>query len=1516
MYNHMYKFAILTLTTVVASATNCHQYTPGVTVTIDAGVRPNVEAKSLCNSTDARTITETEAFNSSVCICMTPGDDQFYGKYDLDTSDGVQAYDKILDLAQTNIAFVPTIEDQKFVGANLTMPFAQTVPTSIYVSPGEQSTHVDNATLKFTLNAESPMYSDWQIDNPQLEQEVTGNLLFTDNKLTISFDETLQFRLHFEHPRPEYYNSTCHHNMCVGGIKIEGLGAIVHKAGVKPGGWATSGNYQCPKIGATSYTGKSDIVFKDSAKSASEFFDKTGEFDYIDCLLTDDLVFTPLRRVVPGQLSGTECGTQQPLHEVDPHEVDPDNLDGWIQSTLAACMISPPDEPVGTYPLFELHMVFNADSNGFVSTKYFYDTSDWSFEISVSDSSSSVLLTNVTGYTGFQPSVIQSECDPIVTTVTIGKSVYTDNAYVKNIGDVNACRFKTGLELTENNIDKTSEVLQSNYGDGTCDDIILDVSQRIKVEPSYVLSGEQQFIEGVSIYTEQQARARYTFAHTIDTSPAVFQLPNNIPASTDPITVSVTYNGQTNDESFLPQTIPTSTVCEVQTIEYAATVDLPCSTSSQLTQTLKVYNLHTSADVKPVVTSSGMIIDEEVFQSLAVNEPKEFPEAIVISSNAIDIDKDNSNVHVEIDYVESDTRYTLGTCTLSDTKIKCDLTVTKLSDRADIGDGVNVRDEITVKIKYKYAPTFEDCGTDLQMQNTDPGTVYMEFVAVNNKFGGKIQITDTTNAGVNGVDMTHSTALESVSFVQDLTGSKGLSYTVPLSEIDKSPELEIKVTSLVALKIGWDASMTCNTVEVWCETGRSDSGYLTPDGTGHVTINLTPTNPYENSNNVGPGIAFETFVFSIQDLASNPEREVELSVKSTPDKSVPAVFNQIGANETLMFVDRVLTLTGKEMYTSFKSVSFPIKSIVDPELGGAMGGLDPAGVPIEFISSDSYGSCKSIGVEPDSTLSSVNGVGTTFSFVTTPFCRKFGIIAFNYDSACYQIRFECKRHGTVQQTNLDIELDYGFEYTVANGLKVSEKGGKMFLGGTCEANGQVTGNVNDECAKDLTDTDVVIAAGLTASVQEFEKCGEQQDEANDSGIVSWTMQAVREFEKNGKSFCQKNAISLEVLTKGSASATIAVQNEGEITFMFSTDELLFQTCVDSDGIDGQQILLKIIGSAMDSADASTAFSTEAHTQGFSVDGGTPISIGKTSADNAITMVSPCQSVCTSAKRTIDFQFVASASNQGQDFYAEVSGSASISGNPCDQTVRDTTLGATLLVAVPDGRACTTSLVYGSDVEATLSDIICLELEQSSPDYAFSTKMAEATFETKTSTGSTWKDISSNMTLKSGPLSTDELFTYFKIDDLSFSSEQLRISIPWEYNFETTRRLRTVQYVLGAGAQEGASPVTITILSDTVQVEEDLVADQVDQEDHVEHVDQRMDGDKYTEEQTEKTSEGLSVGAIVAISFGGVLGVGLIVFIYLAMRKKGSYGAVPVSLAGLSGSKLKYKYKRFESNIEF
>jgi len=1507
MYNCFYQIAILTLSSVVVSATNCHQYDPGVQVNITIGERPKVEAKSLCNSTDARTITETENFNSSVCICMTAdnGDIQYYGKYDLDTSHGTQAYDKTLDLLQTNIAFAPTITDQNFVGANLIMPFVQIFATSIYVSPSEQSTHVINPTLKFTLSAQSPMYPAWQIGNEQLEQEVSGVLTYTNNILTISFDESLQFKLHFDHPRPEYYNSTCHQNMCVGGIKIEGLGTTVHKAGVKPGGWATSGNYQCPKIGATSYTGKSDIVFKDSAKSASDFFDKTGEFDYVDCLLTDDLVFAPLRVVVPGELSSVVCGTRQPLHEVST-----DDVAGWIQSSLTACMLAPPEEPTGTYPLFELHIVFSTDSNGFVSTKYFYDTSSWSFEISVSDSSSSILLTNVTEYTGFQPSVIHAECDPIVSTVTIGKSVYTDNTYVQNIGDVNLCRFMTGLALTDANIDTSTEELTNvKYGSGTCDDIILDVYQRIKVEPSYVLSGDQTFVEGQSIFTEQTASARYTFVHTIDTSPAVFQFESlTIPASTDPITVSVTYNSKTNDENFLPQTTPSSTVCDIQQIDYAATVDLPCSTSSQLTQTVTVYNLHTSADVKPVVTSSGMVIGENVFQSLSVLETKEFPEAIVISSNAIDIDKDNGNVHVDIEYVESDTRYTLGTCTLSlDTKIKCDLIVTKLSDRADIGDGVNVKDEITVKINYKYAPTFEDCGTDLQMQNTDPGTVYMEFEAVNNKFGGKIQITDTTNAGVNGVDMTHSTALESVSFVQDLTGSKGLSYTVPLSEINKSPELEIKVTSLVALKIGWDVSMTCDTVEEWCETGSTDSGYLTPDGTGHVTIKLTPANPYENSNNVGPGIAFETFVFSIQDIDTNPSRIVELSVKSTPDKSVPAVFNQVGANETVMFVDRVLTLTGKEMYTSFKSVSFPIKSIVDPELGGAMGGLDPAGVQIEFVSSDSYGSCKSIGVEPDNTLSSVNGDGTVFSFVTTPFCRKFGIIAFNYDSLCYQIRFECKRHGTVEKTNLDIDLNYGFEYTVASGLSVSEMGGAMFLGGTCEANGQVTGT--SLCTKDLKDTAVVIGPGLTASVQEFDKCGTRRSQDTtvpDSGIISWTMDAVREFVINSKSFCQTNEISLEVLTKGTASATIAVQNEGEIKFMFSTNQLKYQTCVDSLGVDGQQILLEIIGTAVDSVGASSTFSTGDHLQSFSVDGGDSSDIGKTSVGSTITMLSPCQSVCTSAVRKIDFEFVASAANQGQDFFAEVSGSASISGNPCEQTVRDTTLSATLLVAVPSARACTTSLPYGSNVEATLSDIICLQLEQSSPDYAFSTKMAEATFETKTSTGSTWKDISSNMTLKSGPLSTDELFTYFKIDDLSFSSEQLRISIPWEYVFETTRRLRTVQYVLGAGSQEGASPVTITILSDTVQVEEDLVADQVDQEDNVEQTSKTSEAN---------TSEGLPEWLIVfLVILGSIVGIVLCSYLsvklYRAMKRNG-YGS-----ADLVDKRDAYKYQRFASNIEF
>jgi len=496
-------------------------------------------------------------------------------------------------------------------------------------------------------------------------------------------------------------------------------------------------------------------------------------------------------------------------------------------------------------------------------------------------------------------------------------------------------------------------------------------------------------------------------------------------------------------------------------------------------------------------------------------------------------------------------------------------------------------------------------------------------------------------------------------------------------------------------------------------------------------------------------------------------------------------------------------------------------------------------------------------------------------------CTNNGRIGFSFDGKCYYVKIDCKRHANARDySDLSIALDYAVSYDLT-GLSVATDTDKTVdLGSaTCDTDGEVT-----HATGDCTGLGTSIATDFTGVLNKFKTCGTPTSSGNQT---TWAMKLVQGITKNSQEFCNARPLSLSITHKGRNEAKISILGLPELDIQLALTNLAYEACTDEHGNAGHEVTFKIV----DTTNAATITAENSKIDGTKTDSQFDLTPG-TGTSYVASYVGTCQSYCGTTEKVIAFDFDAKGSQSGQDFYADVSGSLTLNGDPCTSSKQQTFTAQLQSAALGTDVSCQDSSSYDLSTSSVATDGTgCFKLSPLTTAYA----SAFTAGETSVKTGTAGNLVADPSVTVSSPAEDGDDYYYTITNLLSLAGKEVELTVEWEYDITGGRRLRaTSTYLLGSSDHH--SSAGLRILPAGVQIQEQIEAAPA----HDVIYNDTFDTTDVADHEHTNANWGLYLG------IGGVVGVvGLGVWIGTDCSKRNGKGYEQVSQEG-----------RFQSNLAF
>lgn len=1029
-------------------------------------------------------------------------------------------------------------------------------------------------------------------------------------------------------------------------------------------------------------------------------------------------------------------------------------------------------------------------------------------------------------------------------------------------------------------------------------------------------------------------------------------------------TIAATYDLVDIQETLLilPQTTSTAETFNCVTgitREYTQTFILPCDTHT-VKHTTTTYVRHTAAELEVQATITNPTVNET--SEYANPDPDGKNTAIrkvTFTSEAIVADTETSltaTAKATEDGVDSSVSAVVSGCEYKTNRYECDLTLNNKLDNLESDKTLDIQ----FTVQYGHHATDADCASNI-LSAPDVGnkgaTPTITFVKEEDKFGGKIEIRKDGvlltefNTDFDNQISTAQILDTSLIIKVDADAEDKPSFTVRFyrhtPDVDKSCNPIITIPSGL---IGTDCSAVdknqCTALGVTTDGVTVDSIEM-PNGWDfyYVTLKVSDSNPLRQDLEVG----YELDRFKLKFADCDPtQREVDIVFEMGNPASLPRY--QIKGTKSSVFadftaIDTEIELQSTELttddYTSWNTVTLALQHFTDKSVTAESKDFELK-----------HGDCESVHFTTNNAIASAGKDDpAVVEWYTTAGCVNYGTIAVRFDQKCAKFKVACQRHAT-EHDIITADLDYQFVFKTDE-LKVepSNNANDRSFGGTCSASGDV-GGFKDGCSWDGTALD-----SLVDITQKFKACGATPDNTDTTKTV-YAMNLVQSISNDdhaGVDFCSSTPLKLSVQHSGNSTAYMTIKGDDGFQFDFSLKDFGYEICTDDTTDDGHRLFFEI-------EDGKTVEEVYGLMVGINNTNKTVVSETKESDFTAAPhrYHTECKKDTDAAaedycvdENALAFEFIAKEAVRGQNFFAAITGSLSIKGNPCLDDENEA-LNAVLQIgnggalAAGDLGNCKTDTELWEDVDGVLvargdkwtdavgtasvevevDELGCFRLIRG--DKAVG-KLDMTGYDLKECTDTfdncdvTYTDLDKakfiTPSLSTATLDEDTEH-YFRMGNLrDLSDKNLGLTVRWTYiDIGGSRRLRHETYFLGSGLSVNPHATGgMKILPASVQVAEQLetagMSSDIAAGETTSETTDETDTAPAPELATESTAATTSVGVWVGVGVGSLAVVMLVVVYVQRANQVGIAGGPATGSTKYRGYK-KVDSLRFSSNIAF
>ena len=1124
-----------------------------------------------------------------------------------------------------------------------------------------------------------------------------------------------------------------------------------------------------------------------------------------------------------------------------------------------------------------------------------------------------------------------------------GEAKKTDGTYFKSRCDVASVNFEIACKLTDVVADR-----DSTLNDG------VPVSVSATQTATAQATGQDFAVaEGEHVYTTDSDGTTHTTSSVEYALSGGKALPER--------TIAATYDDMDIQQTLL---ILSSTASTAQTFncltggnprDYTQVFKLPCANHT-VKHTTTTYVRHTAAELEIEATITNPTVKETSEYANPVPDGKNTAiRKVTFTSEAIVADTETSltaTAKATEDGFDSSVSAVVSGCEYKTNRYECDLTLNNKLDNLDSNKTLDIQ----FTVQYEHHATDADCASNI-LSAPDVGnkgaTPTITFVKEEDKFGGKIEIRKDGvlltefNTDFDNQISTAQILDTSLIIKVDADAEDKPSFTVRMHR--HTPDLDKSCNPIITIPsglIGTDCSAVDKTQ---CTAlGVSTSSIEMPNGWDfyYVTLKVSDSNPLRQDLEVG--YELDRFKLKFEDCDPT-QREVDIVFEMGNPASLPRY--QIKGTKSSVFadftaIDTEIELQSAELttddYTSWNTVTLALQHFTNKNVTAESKDFELK-----------HGDCESVHFTTTNAIASAGKDDpAVVDWYTTAGCVNYGTIAVRFDQKCAKFKVACQRHAT-EHDIITADLDYQFVFKTDE-LKVvqSNNADDRSFGGTCSASGDV-GGFKDGCSWDGTAMD-----SLVAITQKFKDCGATPDDSDITKTVYAMnlVQSIPNDDHDGVDFCSSTPLKLSVQHSGSSTAYMTIKGDDGFQFDFSLKDFGYEICTDDTTDDGHRLFFEI-------EDGKTVEEVYGLMVGIGAANKTDVSEFKETEFTAAPhrYHTECKKdtdavavdYCVDSN-TLAFEFVAKEAVRGQNFFAAITGSLSIAGNPC---LDDENEALNAVLQIGNGKAlaagdlgnCQTDTDLWEDVDGVLvargdkwtnavgtalvevevDELGCFRLIRG--DKAVG-KLNMTGYDLKECTDTfdncdvTYADLDKarfiTPSLSTGTLdeTTEHYFRMGNLRDLA--SKQLGLTVTWTYiEIGGQRRLRHETYFLGSGLSvDPHATGGMKILPASVQVAEQLEtagmsSDIAAGETTSETTDETDTSPTPEPLATEATAATTSVGVWVGVGVGSLAVVMLVVVYVQRANQVGNAGGPATGSTKYRGYK-KVDSLRFSSNIAF
>lgn len=903
---------------------------------------------------------------------------------------------------------------------------------------------------------------------------------------------------------------------------------------------------------------------------------------------------------------------------------------------------------------------------------------------------------------------------------------------------------------------------------------------------------------------------------------------------------------------------------------YTGSTDLPCDGEQALAHEVTTWVRYTDDDLKvtPAFESGkGSIKESTGYGELTT---KTIAGALKFSSTAITNDISIGTLTGSADNefsagltstapatVAGTMSFAANNCQYATDKIVCDLVIT--GSRDNIYGGADEAHTLAFAPKYQHHKTGSDCesGTKASLADsavTPNNGLTFTFEKEVDLYRGGVKVRDNDNYATQGINTNRAgwTAIDPGDEEDHITEAEIINYAIKMdvAGVVTKPEISFDVLSDGAsscptadrklffdpLKLEFvdsasttypvldstpvaisgcsgDGSQARYQFQSDCEANGglwSSTDYHTVtvrSGADTLKPKLKPIAAYDDDG-IQAGESMVQFGVYVQQCGDDEtRRKIVLNIQSALADSTPAVGVAVTADfdkQSSYLLNSVSTDQNSpteitdlaNAYTKWNEVTLFFQHFQDGETDTVQGDkdfeLDNGLCPHDKFTADDK----------------VYTIGTTqptgIKFTKSSQCTTVGRIGFSFDGQCHYVKIPCKRHATTSDLDLSLSLSYGVTYSTTT-IQVTtdtDKTVDLGTGASCSSNGVVT-HATGSC----TNLPVpAIAVNFDQVLTTFKNCGTASSAGDQT---TWTMNLVQGITKNSQDFCNARPLSLSVIHKGRNSAKISILGLPELDIQLALTNLAYETCTDGNGASGHQVVFKIV-------DATTG--TVITAENSKINGVVTQSQFDLTAETVTSYTGTCQDYCGTAQTVVAFDFDAKGSKSNQDFYADVSGDLTLTGDPCTGSHTETFTAQLQSAALGIDASCKDSTSYDSSTSQVATDGTgCFKLSPTTSDYAG----VFAPVSTSVKSGSNGNLVADASITVSNPVNVGTDYYYSISDLLSLAGKEVELTVEWQYSIGSRRLRTTTTYLLGSSDHH--SSAGIQILPAGVQVQEQIEA---------------------------------------------------------------------------------------------